>query len=84
MKTTTLADARSQFSKYVDDVVTTHERVTITRNGKPAAVLISAEDLAALEETLFWARQGQIDERGPAVDLAAVTTDVQARRRTLG
>ena len=81
MKTTSLADARSQFSKYVDDVVTTHERVTITKNGKPAAVLISAEDLEALEETLFWARQGPVDESGPPVDLAAVTADVQNRRR---
>ena len=84
MKTTSLADARSQFSKYVDDVVTTHERLTITRNGKPAAVLISAEDLEALEETLFWSGQGQVDESGPAVDLAAVTADVQDRRRTRG
>lgn len=30
----------------------THERVTITRNGRPAAVLINPEDLEALEETL--------------------------------
>ena len=30
----------------------THERVVITRNGKPAAVLISPDDLASLEETL--------------------------------
>jgi prevent-host-death family protein len=30
----------------------TLERVTITRHGRAAAVLISADDLAALEETL--------------------------------
>jgi len=30
----------------------THERVVITRNGEPAAVLISPEDLESLEETL--------------------------------
>lgn len=29
-----------------------HERVVITRNGRQAAVLISPEDLAELEETL--------------------------------
>jgi len=29
-----------------------HERVTITRSGRAAAVLISPEDLAELEETL--------------------------------
>ncbi|MGI8589811.1 MAG: type II toxin-antitoxin system Phd/YefM family antitoxin [Nakamurella sp.] len=34
------------------DVERTHERVTITRHGHPAAVLISADDLASLKETL--------------------------------
>jgi antitoxin YefM len=29
-----------------------HDRVTITRNGRPVAVLISVEDLEGLEETL--------------------------------
>ncbi len=29
-----------------------HERVTITKNGSPAAVLISADDLESIEETL--------------------------------
>lgn len=80
MKTTSLADVRSQLSKYVDDVVTTHERVTITKNGKPAAVLISAEDLESLEETLFWARQHRVDEDEPTVGLAVVMSDVHTRQ----
>ena len=80
MKTTSLADVRAQLSKYVEDVVATHERVTITRNGKPAAVLISAEDLEALEETLFWASQARADEQGPTVGVDAVLSDVQERR----
>jgi PHD/YefM family antitoxin component YafN of YafNO toxin-antitoxin module len=28
--------------------------VTITRRGKPAAVLLSVDDLESLEETLYW------------------------------
>jgi antitoxin YefM len=80
MKTTSLADVRSQLSKYVEDVVTTHERVTITRNGRPAAVLISAEDLEALEETLFWAHQGSVDEDGTTVGLDVVVSDVRSRQ----
>jgi prevent-host-death family protein len=36
----------------VDKVEGQHERVTLTRNGRPAAVLISPEDLEALEDTL--------------------------------
>ena len=80
LKTTSLADVRSQLSKYVEDVVKTHERVTITKNGRPAAVLISAEDLEALEETLFWARQERVAEEGPTVSLAVVMADVSSRQ----
>lgn len=47
-----LGDARDRLSEYVSEVERTHQRVTITRHGHPAAVLISADDLAALEETL--------------------------------
>ena len=47
-----LGDARDRLSEYVSDVERTHQRVTITRHGHPAAVLISADDLAAIEETL--------------------------------
>jgi prevent-host-death family protein len=44
-----LGDARNRLSEYVTDVERTHERVTITRRGHPAAVLISADDRASLE-----------------------------------
>jgi prevent-host-death family protein len=47
-----LADARNRLSELVADVEKTHARVTITKHGHPAAVLVSPEDLAALEETL--------------------------------
>jgi prevent-host-death family protein len=52
METLPLSDARSTLSSIVEQVEATHERVTITRNGRPAAVLISPADLEALEETL--------------------------------
>ena len=47
-----LATAKATLSAVVDQVEGTHERVVITRNGVPAAVLISPADLAELEETL--------------------------------
>jgi antitoxin YefM len=47
-----LADARNRLSELVSDVEKTHARVTITKHGHPAAVLISPDDLAAMEETL--------------------------------
>lgn len=44
-------EARSTLRALVERVEG-HERVTLTRNGRPAAILISPEDLEALEETL--------------------------------
>ena len=52
MTTEALRTVRDRFSEYVDRVQHEHERIVVTRNGRPAAVLISAEDLASLEETL--------------------------------
>jgi prevent-host-death family protein len=47
-----LADARNRLSELVAEVEKTHARVTITKHGHPAAVLVSPQDLASLEETL--------------------------------
>ncbi len=47
-----LRAVRDHLSELVDRVEQHHERVTITRNGRDVAVLVSAEDLAELEETL--------------------------------
>jgi len=52
MATEALRTVKDRLSEYVDRVQRHHERVVITRNGTPAAVLISADDLEALEETL--------------------------------
>ncbi len=47
-----LRAVRDHLSEIVDRVEREHDRVVITRNGRDAAVLMSAEDLAELEETL--------------------------------
>jgi prevent-host-death family protein len=47
-----LAEIKNHLSEVVDEVVTTQARVTITRHGRPAAVLISIDELSAIEETL--------------------------------
>ena len=52
MTSVPLGEAKNRLSEYVTDVERTHDRVLITRHGHPAAVLISPEDLAALEETV--------------------------------
>ena len=52
MQTTSLANVKARLSSYVDAVQSTHERVVITRNGEPVAVLVSPDELESLEETI--------------------------------
>jgi antitoxin YefM len=52
MKTMSLAAAKTQFSALVDEAVTTHEQITVTRNGEPAVVVLSVADFESLLETL--------------------------------
>lgn len=52
MSSESLRTVRDRFSEFVERVRRQHERVIVTRNGTPAAVLISPEDLESLEETL--------------------------------
>lgn len=46
-----ISDARANLPKLVDKVNKNLDRVTITVNGQPKAVLMSAEELESLEET---------------------------------
>ena len=52
MSTEALRTVKDRLSEFIDRVQKQHERVVITRNGTPAAVLISSDDLDSLEETL--------------------------------
>ncbi len=52
MSTQSLRDVRDHLSEVIDRVEHQHERVVITRNGKPAAVILSPEDLDQLQETI--------------------------------
>jgi len=68
-----LSEAKDKLSAIVEQAERTHEIVTITRHGRPAAVLMAAEDLESLHETLFWLSQPAVRE-----DIAAARRDVQA------
>ena len=57
MATIPLTDAKARLNELVEEAVQTHERVTITRHGRPAVVLIAVDDLEAMEETLCWQAQ---------------------------
>lgn len=47
-----LADVKNRLSEVVDGIEREHGRVVITKHGRPAAVVLSIEDLESLEETL--------------------------------
>ena len=51
-ETLSLAEIKAHLSEIVDRVEREHERVVLTRNGRPAAVIMSPADLEALEDTL--------------------------------
>jgi len=78
MTTISLADAKARLSAVLDEVRDTHERVVITRNGRPEAVILAVSDLEALEETLdLLSTPGALEEiraaeaevaRGEAID----------------
>jgi antitoxin YefM len=45
-------EVKAHLSELVDRVSRENDRVVVTRNGRPVAVLISPDELAGLEETL--------------------------------
>jgi prevent-host-death family protein len=52
MKTLSLSEAKMKLSGLIDSVNSTDEEVVITKNGSPAAVLISPDEFESLKETL--------------------------------
>jgi antitoxin YefM len=45
-------EARANLTELLDDVEGRQEHVLITRNGRPSAVMLSADEYESLEETL--------------------------------
>lgn len=52
MTTQSLAAIKAHFSQVIDEVTRTHERVVVTRNGSPVAVIMAVDDYESLMETL--------------------------------
>ncbi len=52
MTTLPLAEVRNRLSALVDEVSRTHDTLTITRNGIPAAVVLAIDDYESVMETL--------------------------------
>ncbi len=52
MKTLSLSEAKMKLSALIDSIGVTAEEVVITKNGRPAAVLVSPDEFEGWKETL--------------------------------
>ncbi len=52
MKTLSLSEAKMKLSSLIETVSTTDEAVVITKNGSPAAVLVSPDEFESWKETI--------------------------------
>lgn len=51
MKTLSLSEVKMKLSKLVENVHSTDEEIVITKNGRPAAVLVSPDEYESWKET---------------------------------
>lgn len=87
MQTLPISKVKDRLNEFVDAVSLTHEQVTITKNGTPAAVLIGMDEWESLQETLFWLSQPDVlkDVSRARQELAAGTTaDEETMRAEFG
>ena len=52
METMPITEAKDRLAELVIQVESQRDRITITRNGKPAAILVSAGEWESINETL--------------------------------
>jgi prevent-host-death family protein len=52
MKTLSLSEAKAKLSGLIEDVERRDEEIVITRNGRPAAVLVSPDEYESWKETI--------------------------------
>jgi len=52
MKALSVSEAKMKLSSLIETINVTDEEIMITKNGRPAAVLVSAEEFESLKETI--------------------------------
>lgn len=86
-----LSEAKARLSELARRVRRQHERITLTRNGEPEAVMVSIDDLEGMEMTLEILADAGADARiaeslaalgrgEPGADLATIRQDLARRR----
>jgi prevent-host-death family protein len=56
------SDAKARLSELADRVEVEHDRIMVTRNGRPSFVIMSLDDLESLEESLEIVRDEKLME----------------------
>jgi antitoxin YefM len=87
MRSLTVTEVKARLNELVDDAESTHEQIVITKHGRPAAVLMAADDLESLKETVYWLSQPGIRESVAEADAAIAAGDTVGSdelRRRLG
>ena len=88
-----LSEAKAQLSELARRVRQQHERIILTRNGEPEAVLLSVDDLEGLEMTLkiladtdavagISESLAALGRGEPGADMATARQDLVRRRGT--
>lgn len=60
--TVPFSEAKAHLSDLADRVEHTHDRIVVTRHGRPSFVLLSPDDLESLEETLDILRDRELTD----------------------
>ena len=56
------SEVKAHLSEMADRVESQHDRILVTRNGRPSFILINPDDLESLEETLDILRDEELVE----------------------
>ena len=91
MKFFSMAEARAKLAAILDSAVKSNERTVITRNGEPAAVIMSLDDYESMNETLEILADPELTkylleytdnpDAEPGQSIERVMAQVEARRR---
>jgi len=52
MKIMSLSEAKMKLSELVDNIYSTDEEIVITKNGRPAAIMVSPDEFEGWKETI--------------------------------
>ena len=68
-----LNDVKTRFSAIADEVAATHDRVIVTRNGRPHVMVIAVDDFESLQMT-----RELLAEPGAVADILAADQEISA------